>query len=75
MSDRPPDPAEPTGTDSAQSPELRPPEDAWPVSWEEHELAQHRRLAALPFALKLQWLEETHRLILAIQKSREAGRG
>lgn len=46
----------------------------WEVDWESHERAQRRRLAALPFALKLQWLEETHRLILQINEARERAR-
>lgn len=50
---------------------VREPQESWDVGWAEHELAQRLRLAALPLALKLEWLEETHRLVLALQQARE----
>jgi hypothetical protein len=46
-------------------------ERVWEVGWDGHERAQLLRTAALPFACKLQWLEEAHHLALAIQKGRE----
>lgn len=50
---------------------VREPQQSWDAGWAEHELAQRLRLASLPFALKLAWLEETHRLVLAMQQARE----
>jgi hypothetical protein len=35
----------------------------WESGWDGHERAQRERLARLPLALKLEWLEETQRLI------------
>jgi hypothetical protein len=35
--------------------------DAWAeATWEGHEKAQHKRMAAIPFARKLELLEEMH---------------
>jgi len=38
------------------------PERAWERGWDEHQLAQLRRLARLPLPEKLAWLEEAHRV-------------
>ena len=38
----------------------------WERGWQEHERLQLQRLARLPFADKLAWLEEAHRLVLRI---------
>ncbi len=38
------------------------PDPGWEPGWEEHRLAQRRRLAALPLTDKLTWLEEAQRL-------------
>lgn len=46
-------------------------ERVWESGWEGHERAQLRRQAKLPFADKLQWLEDAHHMVLALQKSRE----
>ena len=43
----------------------------WEESWEDHNRLQLRRLADLPLADKLVWLEEAQRLVLHL--SREAG--
>lgn len=42
---------------------------AWPRGWDEHSENQARRLAALPFAEKLAWLEEAHRLVLQLNST------
>ena len=42
----------------------------WEKGWEEHEQLQLRRLAALPFADKLAWLEQAHRLVMNIGVAR-----
>ncbi len=46
------------------------PEREWERGWDGHEQAQRRRLARLPLADKLRWLEEAHRLVLALERSR-----
>jgi len=44
--------------------------DPWAqTTWEAHERAQARRMAALPFARKLEMLEEMHLRFLHMQKS------
>ena len=46
------------------------PEDAWAeATWEGHEKAQLRRMALIPFARKLEMLEEMHLRFLFMQKS------
>jgi hypothetical protein len=50
-------------------------DDAWPCGWEGHERAQLRRMAELPFRLKLQWLEDAQRLVLQLSKQRCAPKG
>jgi hypothetical protein len=42
----------------------------WEKGWEEHDQLQLRRLAALPFADKLAWLEQAHRLVINIGVAR-----
>ncbi len=49
------------------------PEREWERGWDGHEHAQRRRLARLPFADKLRWLEEAHRLVQALERSRRTG--
>ena len=47
---------------------------AWESGWDGHALAQRRRLARLPLAEKLQWLEEAGRLAEQLARSaRERG--
>lgn len=46
----------------------------WERGWEGHARAQQRRLARLSLAEKLAWLEEAHRLVLQIEKSRKGPR-
>lgn len=46
-------------------------EHGWDRGWEEHKLRQMERMARLPFAKKLQWLEEAHFLVISLNKSRE----
>lgn len=38
-------------------------DNSWDCGWNEHERAQRRRLAELPFSEKLRWLEEAHELV------------
>jgi hypothetical protein len=45
-------------------------ERVWESGWEEHTLAQRRRLARLPFAEKLQWLEDSQRLLGRLRRAR-----
>ena len=42
----------------------------WPRGWREHQQQQLERWAILPFAQKLQWLEEAHRMTIELQKTR-----
>ena len=50
-----------------ESPENPATERVWEVGFAEHELAQLKRLARMPFHLKLQWLEEAHRTLLSMR--------
>jgi len=43
----------------------------WERGWAGHARAQRKRLARLPFAEKLAWLEEAHRLFLRLEESRK----
>jgi hypothetical protein len=43
-------------------------ERVWESGWAGHEVAQRRRLARLPLAEKLQWLEETQRLVEQLRR-------
>ena len=52
------------------SDEVPPAERLWESGWEEHTLAQRRRLARLPFAEKLQWLEDSQRLLGRLKRGR-----
>jgi len=36
-------------------------ERAWDRGWKGHRIAQLRRMAALPFSVKLDWLEDAQR--------------
>ena len=38
-------------------------EDGWDAGWEGHGLAQKRRIAALPLWVRIDWLEDTQRMI------------
>ena len=38
----------------------------WEYGWDGHERMQLERLADLPFAEKLEWLEKSHRLVMQI---------
>jgi len=55
-------------------PEL-PQDDGWPRVWEGHERAQLQWMAELPFRVKLQWLEDTQRLVLQLREQQGAGKG
>ena len=43
--------------------------DAWEEGWDGHERAQRRRLAALPLAEKLRWLEEADALVTHLRRA------
>ena len=45
-------------------------EQLWEAGWDGHTEAQQRRLAALPLAEKLRWLEEAQQLADQLQRSR-----
>lgn len=42
-------------------------ETGWDRGFEGHSLAQRRRMARMTLAEKLDWLEEAHRFVLAMQ--------
>lgn len=44
----------------------------WDRGWDEHKRRQLQRLAELPFESKLEWLEEAHALVKAIQSGKRA---
>jgi hypothetical protein len=44
---------------------------AWETGWDGHEAEQLRRLAALTFAEKLEWLEEAQRLLVNLSAARQ----
>ena len=46
---------------------------SWDCGWESHRQAQLERLARLPLADKLEWLEQAHVVVLHLQDSRERG--
>jgi hypothetical protein len=46
----------------------------WEKGWDGHEVEQLRRLARLPFAVKLQWLEEASRLVRYLTESAASAR-
>ena len=50
----------------------KPEQRIWERGWDGHSLAQQRRLASLPFADKLEWLEHAHQVVRHL---REPGTG
>jgi hypothetical protein len=48
------------------------PQHVWEHGWEEHERLQRQRLAKLPLAEKLRWLEEMQRMVEHLRKQRES---
>ena len=42
----------------------------WESDWQEHEQLQLQRLARLPLADKLAWLEEAHRVVLHLEAAK-----
>ena len=46
----------------------------WEHGWIEHEQMQLKRLAGLPFAEKLAWLEEAHRVALQLASGQSESR-
>ena len=47
-------------------------DDGWDHGWEEHRRRQMQRFASLPFAAKLQWLEEAEEIAMNLAASRKA---
>ncbi len=47
-------------------------EQMWEVGYDGHEAAQRRRMATLPFQVKVQWLEEAQEIVEYLRKSRAA---
>jgi hypothetical protein len=45
-------------------------ERRWERGWEEHTLAQRRRLARLPLVEKLRWLEEAQQIVERMRRDR-----
>ena len=45
-------------------------DDGWDRGWDGHERAQRRRLARLPLAEKLEWLEQAYRVVRHLQGQR-----
>lgn len=43
-------------------------ERLWEVGWEGHRRAQARRMAALPLAEKLRWLEEAQAMVAHLRR-------
>lgn len=48
----------------------RPMNADWPRGFEEHTLAQRRRLAKLPLSERLRWLEEAHEVARKLERRR-----
>jgi hypothetical protein len=46
-------------------------ERVWEQGWKDHRRRQLERLARLPLADKLTWLEEAHRMVLHIKSGTE----
>lgn len=46
------------------------PEAVWESGWAGHDLAQLKRMAALPFTEKLAWLEQAHRVAISLGSAR-----
>ncbi len=44
----------------------------WERGWDEHERMQRRRLARLPLAAKLEWLEQAQRVVMQLQKAKNS---
>jgi hypothetical protein len=55
-----------------EMPEDRDSEYVWEAGWDEHRQRQLERLAKLSLAEKLEWLEQAHRVVMQLEKSRRA---
>lgn len=51
-----------------------PPEGTWEEGWIGHERAQLHRLAKLPLAEKLRWLEDAHDLVRHLSEQKKGPR-
>ena len=49
-------------------------ERLWEVGWEGHTRAQRRRMAALPLAEKIRWLEQAQKLVEQMRRGRNKGK-
>lgn len=47
----------------------------WDAGWDGHALAQRRRIAALPLWVRIDWLEETQRLVMNLRAGRRGPAG
>ena len=50
-------------------------ERVWELGWEHHSRLQRRRLARLSLAEKLAWLEDAHRLVQQLARTRPSPEG
>lgn len=46
----------------------KPVEPAWDRGWAEHAEAQRRRIADLPLWVRIDWLEETQRMLARLRR-------
>jgi len=46
------------------------PNHGWDRGWDEHQLNQLRRMAALPLSVKIAWLEEAQQIVLHLDANR-----
>jgi hypothetical protein len=46
----------------------------WEKGWDGHQQQQLERLAGLPLADKLQWLEEAHHLVQRLEREKSKGK-
>lgn len=47
-------------------------EQDWDRGWDEHKLRQMQRLAQMPLAKKLEWLEQALHVVISLARSRAA---
>jgi hypothetical protein len=48
-------------------------ERQWERGWDDHALAQRRRMARLTLAEKLEWLESAQRFVLYLRRGKAGG--
>lgn len=42
--------------------------EGWDAGWEAHAVAQRRRIASLPLWVRIDWLEETQRVVASLRR-------